>query len=62
MKYVVLGLLLAVPALADWRITPKRNSRFRAEVWQRVEAAQLESSWRGYLRAHGPEAPPPNLI
>jgi len=40
-------------ALADWRVAPRRNPQFRAEVWARIAAARRAPSWSGYLRAHG---------
>ena len=39
--------------LADWRVAPRRNPLFRAEVWARIEAAGRAPTWAGYLRAHG---------
>ena len=40
-------------ALADWRVVPPRNPRFRAEVSARIEAARCTPTWTGYMRAHG---------
>ena len=40
-------------ALADWRVTPRCNPNFRADVWARVERERRAPTWTGYLRAHG---------
>ncbi len=40
-------------ALSDWRVASHRNPQFRAEVWQRIEAARRTPTWTNYLRAHG---------
>jgi hypothetical protein len=40
-------------ALATWRVAPRRNPRFRAEVWARIETVRRVPTWSGYLRAHG---------
>lgn len=37
--------------LAEWRLTPKSNPRFRPAVWQRIQARARES-WANYVRAH----------
>jgi hypothetical protein len=42
--------------LADWRVEPLRESRFRADVFQRIGALRPASRWTGYLRAHAPVA------
>ena len=39
-------------ALAEWRVTPRRDALFRASVWARIEATRRTSSWMGYARAH----------
>jgi hypothetical protein len=38
--------------LAQWRVQPRRNPAFRAEIWARIEAAPTSSSWAGFARAH----------
>jgi len=38
--------------LADWRLAPKPNPQFRAEVWARIEAARRAPPWPSYARAH----------
>jgi hypothetical protein len=40
--------------LPDWRVTPARNPQFRAQVWQRIEAAGQGSPlpWGAYARTH----------
>ena len=38
--------------LADWRVTPTRDPQFRPAVWARINAARLNPTWAGYLRAH----------
>ncbi len=38
--------------LADWRVTPQRNPRFRTAVWARLEADRRPPTWAGYARAH----------
>lgn len=40
-------------ALADWRVTPRRSPKFRADVWARIERDRRAPTWTGYLRAHG---------
>jgi hypothetical protein len=38
--------------LAEWRVIPKADPHFRAEVWQRIQRRSRET-WVAYLRAHG---------
>lgn len=38
--------------LAVWQVTPKRDPKFRSEVWRRVSARARVSAWPGYFRAH----------
>ena len=38
--------------LASWRLRPTVNPRFRADVWQRIEAAGRPSNWARFARAH----------
>ena len=40
-------------ALAGWRVTPRRNPNFRADVWARIERERRAPTWTGYVRAHG---------
>jgi hypothetical protein len=40
--------------LPEWKVDPKRNPRFRTEVWGRIEASKAASSWTGYAWAHAP--------
>lgn len=37
--------------LADWRVTPTRDPRFRTRVWSRIGAAAREP-WGDYVRSH----------
>jgi hypothetical protein len=39
-------------ALADWRVNPARNPRFRASVRARLAPQRGAPSWGGYVRAH----------
>ncbi|HEU5079102.1 MAG TPA: hypothetical protein VFT72_07805 [Opitutaceae bacterium] len=39
-------------ALADWRLEPTRNPRFRSGVWARIEAARSGETWSRYMRTH----------
>lgn len=40
--------------LKSWRVAPKASANFRADVWQRIEAARRAGgeSWSAYLRNH----------
>jgi hypothetical protein len=38
--------------LPEWRVEPRRDPRFRAQVWQRIGAARDVTSWPVYLRLH----------
>jgi hypothetical protein len=38
--------------LPEWRVEPRRNPRFRAQVWQRIGAASDAVPWPVYLRSH----------
>lgn len=40
--------------LAQWRLTPRRNPQFRAEVWARLEARRHDVSWFAYARSRVP--------
>lgn len=38
--------------LAEWRLAPDRNPRFRADVWARIDAARPARAWSDYARLH----------
>lgn len=40
-------------ALAEWRVAPRRNPSFRADVRARIERERRTPTWPGYVRAHG---------
>src|SRR4051812_25706412 len=39
-------------AMADWQVSPPRDTQFRAHVWRRIEAAKASASWPRYVHAH----------
>ena len=41
-------------ALAAWRVDPRRNPQFRAEVWARLRSPGTALSWGAYARRHAP--------
>lgn len=38
--------------LSAWRMRPRRDPQFRAQVQARIAAARTGDSWAGYLRGH----------
>ena len=38
--------------LQVWRVSPPPDSRFRGEVWRRIDALRGAGSWAGFVRAH----------
>lgn len=39
------------PLLATWRVGPKVNPQFRAQVWSRI-GSHARQSWPAYVRSH----------
>lgn len=38
--------------LAEWRVEPRAEAGFRAEVWARIGGARRAAAFSGFVRAH----------